>query len=165
MSTKSIARVATGLTLLGAALGVAGSRALAGAPVGEVAAPAAVTYDIVYVRQPRAGNNTHITWPEVFHPGTVAPGADLMLLHPDGTEEILVDTTNGAVTDPFVSFDGQWVYYSFFPDVRPQSLNTQRGNLPYDGADIYRINLTEPAGGAADEPGVHAEHRGGQLGR
>jgi hypothetical protein len=44
------------------------------------------------------------------------------------------------VTDPFVSFDGQCVYYSLFPDVRPEAINGQRG-LPYVGADIYRIHL------------------------
>jgi Tol biopolymer transport system component len=102
---------------------------------------AAVNYDIVYVRQPRFGDNNNTTWPEIFHPASIDPGADLMLLHPNGSQEALVDTTNGAVTDPFVSFDGQWVYYSFFPDVRPQAVNSQR-DLPYGGSDIYRINLS-----------------------
>src|SRR6186997_2665497 len=73
----------------------------------------AVPYDIVYVRQPRFGNNTNTTWPEIFHPASIDPGADLILLHPNGSQEVLVDTTNGAVTDPFVSFDAEWVYYSF----------------------------------------------------
>ena len=64
-----------------------------------------------------------------------------MLLHPDGSEETLVDATDGAVTDPFVSFDGQWVYYAYFPDVRPAQSNYQRGDLPYAGSDIYRIHI------------------------
>ena len=141
MSGKTRLRAALGLSLATFALVAAGAQNLAG-PVGvALAAPAAVTYDIVYVRQPRAGNNQHITWPEVFHPGTLEPGSDLMLLHPNGAEEVLVNTTNGAVTDPFVSFDGQYVYYSFFPDVSAGAYNTQRGNLPYAGADIYRLNL------------------------
>src|SRR5262249_5179911 len=100
----------------------------------------AVSYDIVYVRQPRFGNNTNTTWPEVAHPASIDPGADLMLLHPNGSEELLVAGGNGAVTDPFVSFDAQWVYYSYFYDVRPSAYNSQRG-LPYQGADIFRINL------------------------
>ncbi len=100
-----------------------------------------ITYDIVYVRQPRNGDNEHIVWPEVFHPGRIEPGTDLMLLHPDGTEEILVAGGDGAVTDPFVSFNGQWVVYSYFHNVQPENLNSQRGNLPYAGADIYRIHL------------------------
>jgi hypothetical protein len=43
-------------------------------------AAAPIDYDIVYVRQPRYGNNTNTTWPEVFHPAANDPGADLMLL-------------------------------------------------------------------------------------
>ena len=102
---------------------------------------AAVSYDVVYVRQPRYGNNTNTTWPEVSHPARLDPGADLMLLHPDGSQEVLVAGGIGAVTDPFVSFDGQWVYYSYFYDVRPsQGYNSQRG-LPWAGADIFRIHL------------------------
>ena len=98
-------------------------------------------YDIVYVRQPRAGDAENTTWPEVFHPARMDPGADLMLLHPDDSEELLVAGGNGSVTDPFVSFDGQWVYYSYFPDLRPEALNFQRQDLPFAGADIYRIHV------------------------
>jgi len=101
----------------------------------------AVPYDIVYVRQPRFGDNTNTTWPEVFHPGRIDPGADLMLLHPNGSEEVLVAGGNGAVTDPFLSFDAQWCYYALFPDVRQSAVNFQRGDLPYAGCDIYRIHL------------------------
>ena len=108
---------------------------------GATLAQASVPYDIVYVRQPRFGDTTNTTWPEVFHPGRLDPGADLVLLHPDGSEELLVAGGDGGVTDPFVSFDGLWVYYSYFPDLRPQALNSQRENLPYAGADIYRIHV------------------------
>ena len=105
------------------------------------AAATAVTYDVVYVRQPRFGDNANSTWPEVFHPARIDPGADLMLLHPNGTEELLVAGGNGAVTDPFVSFDAQWVYYAYFYDVREAQLNSQRDDLPYRGSDIFRIHL------------------------
>ena len=54
------------------------------------------------------------------------------------------------MTDPFVSFDGQWVYYSYFPDLRPESLNYQRGDLPYEGADVFRFNFSH---------GSHEDHR------
>ncbi len=100
-----------------------------------------INYDIVYVRQARYGDDVNTIWPEVFHPARLDPGADLMLLHPDGSEEVLVDCDICGVTDPVVSFDAQWVYYSLFPDLRPEALNYQRGYLPYAGADIYRINL------------------------
>jgi len=105
---------------------------------------ATVNFDIVYVRQPRYGDNTNTTWPEVFHPARLDPDADLMLLHPNGSEEVLVAGGNGGVTDPFISFDGQWCYYVLFPDLRPSALNGQRGDLPYAGCDIYKINLTRP---------------------
>ena len=98
-------------------------------------------YDIVYVRQPRYGDDVNTIWPEVFHPARLDPGADLMLLHPDGSEEVLVAGGNGGVTDPFVSFDAKVVYYARFPDLRSDSLNYQRDNLPYAGADLYRIHL------------------------
>ncbi|MFN7963862.1 MAG: hypothetical protein U0002_21540 [Thermoanaerobaculia bacterium] len=106
-------------------------------------APAAwaVGYDIVYVRQPRYGDSVNTIWPEVFHPARLDPGADLMLLHPNGSEEVLVAGGNGGVTDPFVSFDGQWVFYAYFYDLRPQSLNSQRDNLPLLGSDLYRIHV------------------------
>lgn len=98
-----------------------------------------VDFDIVYVRQVRFGDDVNTTWPEVFHPAKMDAGADLVLLHPNGSEEILVDCMICGVTDPFVSFDAQWVYYSLFHDLT--QLNTQRGNLPLLGADIFRINL------------------------
>src|SRR5262245_30332107 len=77
-----------------------------GAPPGT---PIGVYYDIVYVRAPRYGDNGHTRWQEVKDPIQMEPGANLMLLHPDGTEEMLVAGGDGAVVDPYVSFDGAWV--------------------------------------------------------
>lgn len=102
---------------------------------------AQVNYDIVYVRQARFGDQTFTWWPEVFHPARLDAGADLMLLHPDGSEEVLVEGGNGGVTDPVVSFDGQSVYFAWFPDLRPSELNPQRTNLPLAGADIWRLHV------------------------
>jgi len=102
--------------------------------------PSGVSYDIVYVRAPRAGDETLVPLPEVFHPIQISPGTDLMLLRPDGTEEVLVPGGDGAIVDPFVSFDALWVYYSKFHD--QTNLDRQRrGNPSRDGADIFRINL------------------------
>src|SRR5262245_54899247 len=48
-------------------------------------------YDIVYVRAKRAGDKVHKRYFTDFsQPVTMEPGADLMLLHPDGKEELLV---------------------------------------------------------------------------
>ena len=87
-----------------------------------------VDYAIVYVRSPRLGDTTVINLPEVKYPIEIPPGADLMLLHPDGTEEVLVPGGDGAIIDPFVSFDGTWVYYAKFHDQRTR--NTQRNGNP-----------------------------------
>src|SRR5262245_1607359 len=70
-------------------------------------------YEIVYVRAKRAGDKVHKRYFTDFsQPVTMEPGADLMLLHPDGKEELLVAGGDGSITDPIVSFDGKWVYYS-----------------------------------------------------
>src|SRR5256885_2931605 len=74
-------------------------------------------YDIVYVRAPRRGDDRQIAWADVFNPFHGEPGSDLMLLHPDGREEVLVDAGRDSIADPFVSFDGQWVFYGRFHNV------------------------------------------------
>jgi hypothetical protein len=106
----------------------------------QVLSAAAVPYDIVYVRAPRAGDNTHVRWAEVARPMFVEPGSDLMLLHANGTEEVLVAAGKGAVADPCVSFDAQWIYYSYFTDL---SSGYWIGNntSPLVGADVYKVNL------------------------
>ncbi|HET6251364.1 MAG TPA: hypothetical protein VFE47_27010 [Tepidisphaeraceae bacterium] len=94
-------------------------------------------YDIVYVRAHRAGDKHLEFYTEIARPVYMQPGADLMLLHPDGSEELLVSGGSGAVQDPVISFDGQWVYYSLFHDL------TRGGQfeIPPGGADIYKLNL------------------------
>lgn len=100
-----------------------------------------VNYDIVYVRVKRSGDTTRVALPEVKDPIQIEPGADLVLLHPDGSEEVLATGGNGAVVDPVVSFDGQWVFYAKFHDQRTATLNYQRRNASRAGADIFKINL------------------------
>src|SRR5262245_40333589 len=52
-------------------------------------------YDIVYVRAPRSGDEiARRFYTDFSQPLTMEPGADLMLLHPDGTEELLVPGGN-----------------------------------------------------------------------
>ena len=98
-----------------------------------------IDYDIVYVRADRLGDDKHAEFfTDIARPVYMRPGADLMLLHPDGSEEVLVDGGDkGGVTDPMVGFDGEWVYYSFFHDL------TKGGQFepPPGGADIYKINV------------------------
>jgi hypothetical protein len=94
-------------------------------------------YDIVYVRAPRKGDAVGTNWTEISNPVFMDPGADLMLLHPDGTEEVLVRGGAGAVTDPMVSFDGEWVYYTLFHDLKGASISQ---GAPA-GADIFKIHV------------------------
>lgn len=121
-------------------------------------------YDIVYVRAPRAGDRTvKRFYTEIGAPAYMEPGADLMLLHPDGSEEVLVKGGRGSVTDPFVSFDGEWVYYALFHDLTNVSVwEPHRG-----GSDIYKMHLKTrkvvqlthqeytPNTGAVPRPGVY----------
>ncbi|MEM7147387.1 MAG: hypothetical protein AAF591_19890 [Verrucomicrobiota bacterium] len=116
-------------------------------PPAAAQTPTGVPYDIVYSRAPRAGDTSFVDLPEVFYPIEIAAGTDLMLLRPDGTEEVLVSSdtdgdgsNRGAIVDPMVSFDGLWVYYVQFHD--QTNLQGQRpGDPSREGADIYKIHL------------------------
>jgi hypothetical protein len=95
-------------------------------------------YDIVYVRAKRAGDKVHKRFFTDFsQPVTMEPGADLMLLHPDGKEELLVEGGSGSVTDPVVSLDGEWVYYSHIHNLE----KANQWSPPRQGADIYKIHM------------------------
>ena len=94
-------------------------------------------YDIVYVRTPRQGDEARSLWTEIAHPALMDAGGDLVLLHPDGREEVLMaGGEDGSVTDPMVSFDGEWVFYSHIKGLKGTS---QHGQPPLGGADIYKI--------------------------
>ncbi|MCE9530400.1 MAG: hypothetical protein K8T89_04605 [Planctomycetes bacterium] len=114
------------------------------APVLNITPPSIATdkavaydYDIVYVRAPRKGDDKQIAWTEVFSPLRGEPGSDLMLLHPDGSEEVLVEAGDDAITDPFVSFDGTTVYFARFQNAK------QHGNdrLSSQSSDIFKIHV------------------------
>jgi hypothetical protein len=86
-------------------------------------------FDIIYVRSPRYADDKRAKWADFSNPTRMELGADLMLLRPDGTEEVLVSGKDGSVMDPYVSFDGEWVYYAKFID--PQ----------HSGSDIWKIQV------------------------
>ncbi|MFT5523502.1 MAG: hypothetical protein ACI9HK_001449 [Pirellulaceae bacterium] len=94
-------------------------------------------YPLVYVRVPRKGNDASSKWAEIAHPVQMDPGGDLMLLQPDGSEEVLVKGGEGSVTDPVVSHDGKWIFYTHIHDM---TVNWA-GKYPKAGADIYKIEL------------------------
>ena len=149
MHRKSLPSVAALAALLGFTAVLAPCAAIAGEPLFtndlSLAIPQLTTdksvrydYDIVYVRAARAGDEQHKRFYTDFsQPVTMEPGADLMLLHPDGREELLVAGGDGSITDPVVSFDAQWVYFV-------QLYNLQKANQwspPRAGADIFKIHL------------------------
>jgi hypothetical protein len=88
-------------------------------------------FDILYVRAPRRSPDGRSAWAEVGDPRTMEPGADLMLLHPDGSEEVLVPVAaRESVVDPQVSFDGQSVYFAKMHDA-----------TGHKGSDIYKVHV------------------------
>ncbi|MSR55388.1 MAG: hypothetical protein EXS09_19200, partial [Gemmataceae bacterium] len=126
------------VTMVGDAWGQPGAKKLNVAPA-SIATDKAVKYDydIVYVRAPRRGDNKQIAWAEVFSPLRGEPGSDLMLLHPDGTEEVLVAAGDDAITDPFVSFDGESVYFA-----RYRNVNRPGNDRPTSqSSDIFKIHV------------------------
>jgi hypothetical protein len=96
-------------------------------------------YPIIYVRAPRAGDKVNTSWAEVGHPTHLDAGADLMVLFPDGKEEVLVQGGDGSVADPVVSFDGEWVYYAKFHNLKKDF--APWGGLSVHGSDIYKIHV------------------------
>jgi hypothetical protein len=129
-------------------------------------------YDIVYVRAKRAGDKVHKRfYTDIAAPIHLEAGADLMLLHPDGKEELLVEGGEGAITDPVITYDGESVLYVKIHSVK-QSNQFQPGHL---GSDIYRMNLRTrkivqltrqqftPNTGAADWASDYRKHEEGKT--
>jgi hypothetical protein len=101
-----------------------------------------VDYDIVYVRTPRKDDKSQSLWAEIFQPDLMDSGGDLVLLRPDGSEDVLVKGGPGSsVTDPYVSFDGEWVYYAHFRDLIPPASHIR----PRPSADVYKIHVKSRA--------------------
>src|SRR5262245_59506151 len=112
-----------------------------------VASDKAVNYDypIVYVRVPRPYPKAYNGINHLNQAGlhqTNAPGAELRLLHPDGRDESLVAVdSQESITDPVVSFDGQWVYYAKFYQMTTGATASMTMLQSRQGADIYKIHV------------------------
>lgn len=95
----------------------------------------AADYPIVYVRQPITGKHPRIN--DIEKQAWTEPGSDLMLLHPDGTEEVLFDAgEQGGVLDPAPSLDAKWVFFCYTSDAHDLPSST-----PAAPTDIYKINV------------------------
>lgn len=102
---------------------------------GTSASASTLPYDMIYVRYPPDDNPSSIfvTIPQGEKPYDIAPGADLMLQKQNGTEVALVDCEDCSVMDPFISYDGTTVYYSYI----------ENASAEYPASWLYKINLTK----------------------
>lgn len=114
--------------------------------LGQTAAPkgklrietpqAKLDYPIICVRAPRTvpGKDGKPVpapvWPDAGAPTALRASTDLMLLHPDGKDEALVEGGKGAIADHYVSFDARWVYFTRFHDTTGQG-----------GADLFKVGV------------------------
>jgi hypothetical protein len=102
-------------------------------------------YRIVYVRVPRPYPKAYYGINHLNQAGlhqTNAPGAELRLLHPDGRDESLVPVEpQESITDPMVSFDGQWVYFAKFHQMATGPSASMTNLQSRKGADVYKIHV------------------------
>ena len=92
-------------------------------------------YDVIYVRYPSQDpNDEFVTIPQGEQAYDIAAGADLMLLKADSTEIVLVDCTVCSVMDPYISYDGNTVFYSLIEE-------SGRASAGW----IYKIHLDDPS--------------------
>ncbi len=94
--------------------------------------------------------------PEATKPYSVEPGTVLVLINPDGTEEVLVDSGPAAAAmDPFVSYDAKRVYYAVARDVAI----TKKGARIAGQADLFVIDLaSRRARRITQQPGGAISH-------
>ncbi len=102
-------------------------------------------YPIVYVRVPRPYPKEYYQINHLNQAGlhqTNAPGAELRLLYPDGRDESLVAVgPQESITDPMVSFDGQWVYFAKFHEMGTKEDAHMTRVRSRRGSDIYKIHV------------------------
>jgi hypothetical protein len=100
-------------------------------------------YPIVYVRAPRPyrfESLNHLNQAGLHQ--TSPAGAELRILRPDGRDESLVPVgERESITDPVVSFDGQWVYYAKFHEIGDNVHAHMARIQSRRGADIYKVHV------------------------
>ena len=109
---------------------------------------------------PRKGDDVGTNWTEISNPLFMDPGADLMLLHPDGSEEVLVAGGNG------LGHRSDGLVRRRMGLLR-RSSTTSRARSTTRGGACRGRHLQDPRQDAQDRPAdasaVHAEHRRRQL--
>ncbi len=99
-----------------------------------------INYDLVAVKMPMPPDPIDTDFQDAFNNSVfIGAGAELVLIHPDGSEEVLFSAgPQASVVDPSVSYDGRTVYFSLFED--PRNRNPQR-LLSLRPAHIWKINV------------------------
>lgn len=78
-----------------------------------------VDFPVVTVKAPRQGDSIRTYWQEADKPYQLDGNTDLVLINPDGSEQILFDCSDTqAVIDPNVSFNGEVVYFSLVEGIQ-----------------------------------------------
>ena len=104
-------------------------------------------YDIVYVRGTLRKDGKEARWSEFSRPTMMELGADLMLLHPDGSEDVLVNGDQGSVMDPYVFV--RW----------RMGLLCQVHRRETHGSRPLQDSRPVPQDRSLDRPDIHAQHR------
>lgn len=103
-----------------------------------------ITYPVVYVAAPRAGDTVLSPFADVTQPYFLTPNSDLRVHYPDGRDDLLIDAGQAeAIADPSVTLDGQAVLYTRCHDVTRYRSDVQ--NLPTQGCDLERVDVATKA--------------------
>jgi hypothetical protein len=122
------------------AIGIAAANAQSG-PQQRTPAQVGIAHDLIACRMPAIANETRKRFPDaVNHSLYVGRGTDLVLIHPDGSEEVVFAAGPlRACVDPCVTYDGRAVLFALFVD--PEDHNYQR-DVSRQPSHIWRLDLT-----------------------
>ncbi|MGE3167212.1 MAG: hypothetical protein AB7O52_20080 [Planctomycetota bacterium] len=113
--------------------------------------------DVIEATAPRNESSLEILLPSAGQiPGFVVKRLFPLSVH---STEIDAPLGLGAVVEPNMSLDGNWVIFSYFHDVKEALTPPERGSLPLRGADIYTINLAPLLANPAVDPATLPFHR------
>lgn len=114
------------------------------APMPLPAANSPLTYPVVYLKAPKTGVTPGVNptaWPSVGNLFGVVGGSSIWIHYPDGTDKALTTSTGtDGYADLAVSFDGQWVYYTYYQSTGGGK-SYAGSQFPAMGGDVWKINV------------------------
>ncbi|MGE3164827.1 MAG: hypothetical protein AB7O52_07970 [Planctomycetota bacterium] len=113
--------------------------------------------DVIDATAPRNESSLDILLPNASQPG----GFSVKRLFPLSAHLADIDGPigSGAVVEPNMSIDGNWVIFSYFHDVKNNLTVASNDSLPLKGADIYMIDLTSIKADPNVDPATLPYHR------